>query len=145
MMFDSPVRLVAHPAFKARPGASIEVASGSTAVAAQTSSLPAEAAGPPDKRSAAPPTTAAETIAVNMEPATSGSHARSAAHPAFKARPGVSTAAASGSTEAAVQTSSWPEADTVPLPGRHHRKSSHVPPTTGAETGVMQAVDATSA
>src|SRR5882757_8492207 len=123
----SYARSAALPAFRVEPGASMVAVSGLTTDAAPTSPSVAEAAvafAPhnlrPDKSSPAPPTTAAETGVTSAVVATSASADRSAAQPASRTGPGVSIAAASGSTRAAVPNSSSanPPTKQEPLPSK---------------------------
>src|SRR6202012_2365711 len=117
------------PASRAAPGASIAAADGWTADAEQTSSSPpksvaADQAMAPDRaglplmrrRSTAPQTTADETTAPPTPLVASRWFARSAARPAFKAPPGATTGAASGSIADAVQTSVLAAASNPPVP-----------------------------
>jgi hypothetical protein len=99
-MPSSSVRSAARPAYAAAPGVSTTVASGSTAAAEPTSRsvvLRVRLRRPPCRSLPARPTTGRETGARSATAVMFVSPARSAALRAFRARPGVSTSAASGS------------------------------------------------
>ena len=117
------VRSAVHHACAARPGASTIRVSGSTMAAALTSRSsrrlrPYRPAHLHRRSSPAPPTTANETGVTPVVVAIFALTGRSAAHPAFRARPGASTTAASGSTMAAAQSfaSANPHNKRRPLP-----------------------------